>query len=165
MMLTEALTFVDDWAVFAVDGWLAGCCAAVFELPPAGACCVWLLAGGSCGWPLPGVVVLVCACVGWDVPVGDVGVVVCARGDVADALGVVVEELDGVWVEAASGALCVAGAEVGVWVWVCDVVGAVVVALGDWANAAVVKTSPTAVLNRKQVFILGSSSSSSCGFA
>jgi hypothetical protein len=155
-MLTEALTFVDDCAEFvAVDGWLAGCCAAVFALPLAGACWAWLLAGGCCGWPVAGVAVFVCACVGWDVPVGDVGVVVCARGDVVDALGAVVVETDGVWI-VVSGAFWVAGAEV-VGVWVCDVVGAVVVELGDWANAAVAKTRPTAVLIRKRVFILGSS--------
>jgi hypothetical protein len=77
LMLTEAFTFVDDCAEFvAVDGWLAGCCAAVFALPLAGACWAWLLAGGCCGWPVAGVAVFVCACVGWDVPVGDVGVVV-----------------------------------------------------------------------------------------
>jgi hypothetical protein len=38
-------------------------------------------------------------------------------------------------------------------VWVCDVVGAVVVELGDCANAAVANTRPTAVLIRKRVFI------------
>jgi hypothetical protein len=128
-MLTEAFTFVDDCAEFvAVDGWLAGCCAAVFALPLAGACWAWLLAGGCCGWPAAGVVVLVCVCVGWDVPFGEVGGVVCACGDAVDALGAVVVEADGVWVFV-SGAFCVAGAEVvGV---VCDVVGAVVVELGD----------------------------------
>jgi ABC-type uncharacterized transport system permease subunit len=97
-MLTEAFTFVDDCAEFvAVDGWLAGCCAAVFALPLAGACWAWLLAGGCCGWPVAGVAVFVCACVGSDVPVDGVGVVVCARGDVVDALGAVVVETDGVW--------------------------------------------------------------------
>ena len=50
LMLTEAFTFVDDCAEFvAVDGWLAGCCAAVFALPLAGACWAWLLAGGCFG--------------------------------------------------------------------------------------------------------------------
>src|ERR1700694_4893083 len=52
LMLTDAFTLVDDCAVFvAVDGWLAGCCAAVFALPLAGACWAWLLAGGWCGLP------------------------------------------------------------------------------------------------------------------
>ena len=161
-MLTEAFTFVDDWGVFvAVDGWLAGCCAAVFALPLPGACWAWLLAGGCCGWPVAGVVELVCACVGGDVPVGDAGVVVCACGGAVDAPGAVVVEADGVWVVAGSGTFCVAGAAV-VGVWVCDVVGAVGVELGDWANAAVAKTRPTDVLIRKRVFISGYSG---CGFA
>lgn len=111
-MLTEAFTFVDGGAEFvAVDDWLAGCGAAVFALPLAGACWAWLLVGGCCGWPVADVAVFVCACVGWDVPVGDVGVVVCARGDAVDALGAVVVETDGVWV-VVSGAFWVAGAEV-----------------------------------------------------
>jgi hypothetical protein len=64
LMLTAAFTFVDNCAVFvAVDGWLAGC-AAVFALSLAGACWARLLAGGCCGWPVAGVVVLVCASTG-----------------------------------------------------------------------------------------------------
>jgi hypothetical protein len=60
---------------------------------------------------------------------------------------------DGVWVVVVSGDFWVAGAEV-VGVCVCCVDGVVVVELGDWANAAVANTRPTAVLIRKRVFIL-----------
>jgi hypothetical protein len=85
-MLTDPFTFVDDdCAVLAgADGW-AGCCAVVFEAPPAGACCAWPvaeadgwadceavvfavpLAGACCAWPVAEAG-LFCAWAGWDVP-------------------------------------------------------------------------------------------------
>jgi hypothetical protein len=71
-----------------------------------------------------------------------------------DAPGAVVVEAEGAGVVVVSGAFWVVGTEV-VVVGVCDVVGAVVVELGDCANAAVAKTRPTAVLMRKRVFISG----------
>lgn len=66
-------------------------------------------------------------------------------------LGLVAVEADGVWVVVVSGAFWVAVDEV---VGDCDVVGAVVGELGDWANAEVANTRPTAVLIKKRVFIL-----------
>lgn len=125
-----------------------------------GACWAWLLVGACCAWPVAGVWLPVCAWVGWEVeaPLEDPGAVVCACGEDVEVLGeVVVEadgvEADGVWVVVVSGDFWVAGDEV-VGVWVCWVVGAGVVELGDWANAAVANTRPTAVLIRKRVFIL-----------
>jgi hypothetical protein len=59
-------------------------------------------------------------------------------------------EVDGDWVLAALG-VWVAGDEV-LGVCVCCVVGEVV-ELGDWANAAVAHTRPSAVPIRKRVFM------------
>jgi hypothetical protein len=105
---------------------------------------------GACwAWPVAGGWVFVCAWDGCDVedPLGDAGAVVCACGEPVEVLGDEDGgEADGVVV---SGDFWVVGAEV--VGGVCSVAGEVVVEFGDWANAAVAKTRPTAVLIRKRV--------------
>lgn len=66
-------------------------------LPPAGACWAWLLEDPCCVWPVAGACVLLCAWVGWAVPVGDTGAVVWACAAPLELPGSAVVEAGAVW--------------------------------------------------------------------